>query len=276
MLGRAEGTAVGVRGTGEPGPASRCATARGDGPRRRTIVRPGGVAIWKLALALTGAAVTLVAAICWAGAASATPQATKAMRASPARAVALWHMNERDGGLMRDAMRNHDGHLRSVREGVPGLTGSAYRFNGRSSYVSAPSARDLNPNRRRIVLVMHLRTKGTPPRFHDWDLIRRGVFATQGGEYKMEYYGSGRASCGFNGSHDYAELVARPRLDDGHWHSIRCVKTQSRIKAIVDGRKFTRRVRIGKIANDASVVIGARPGSDWYRGALDQASIKIG
>ena len=33
---------------------------------------------------------------------------------------------------------------------------------------------------------------------------------------------------------------------------------------------------VGSIANTTPVVIGARPGSDWTKGSLDEASIQIG
>lgn len=275
MLGRAEGTAVGAHAGEEPEARQRRAPGPGD-RLRRTPARRRRRAIWKAGVALTIASVGALTAGQPAGSATARAPASDAKRGGPARTVALWHMDERHGKLMRDAVRGHDGRLRSVRLGVPGFAGTAYRFDGRQSYVSVRPAGDLNPHRKRIVVAMHLRTTGTPARSHDWDLIRKGFYSTPGGEYKMEYYASGRASCGFNGSSDYAELIAPPRLDDGHWHSIRCVKNRSRIKTIVDGRTFSKHARVGRIANGARVVVGARPGSDWYRGSLDQARIKIG
>jgi hypothetical protein len=33
---------------------------------------------------------------------------------------------------------------------------------------------------------------------------------------------------------------------------------------------------VGTISNDAPVVIGARPGSEFFQGSLDEASIRIG
>ena len=109
-----------------------------------------------------------------------------------------------------------------------------------------------------------------------WDLIRKGLYTTAGGEYKMEYQQSGQASCGFKGSAHYAEIVAGPALNDGQWHTIQCVKTASAIKVIVDGQTFSKAASVGSIANTTPVVIGARPGSDWTQGTLDEASIQIG
>jgi len=44
----------------------------------------------------------------------------------------------------------------------------------------------------------------------------------------------------------------------------------------VDGQTFSLAASVGSIANTASVVIGARPGSDFFNGSLDQASIHVG
>ena len=92
----------------------------------------------------------------------------------------------------------------------------------------------------------------------------------------MEFQQSGQASCGFKGSAAYAELITGPNLIDGQWHTFQCVKTASAIKVIVDGQTFSKAASVGSIANTTPVVIGARPGSDWTQGTLDEASIQIG
>ncbi len=210
-----------------------------------------------------------------AGSATAGSKATRRVRPAPARLVALWHMDELSGEVMHDAVRNHDGRSTFVRTGLPGLSGRAYGFNGANSYVSVRSASDLNPRRKRIVMRLYLKTRSAPPK-PDWDLMRKGLHTTPGGEYLMEYQPRGRASCAFKGSIRRAQVFARPRLDDGRWHSIKCIKTRSRITVLVDGRRFSKPVRVGRIANAAPVVIGARPGSEFFKGSLDEASIEIG
>jgi hypothetical protein len=55
------------------------------------------------------------------------------------------------------------------------------------------------------------------------------------------------------------------------------VKTGSGIQVVVDGQSFPQGANIGSITNDTdSVVIGARPGSEYFVGSLDEASISIG
>ena len=214
-----------------------------------------------------------------AGSAGATSAATTVVQATSTQPglVALWHMDEASGTLMYDSIGNHTGTLHSVQTGLPGFLGSGYGVNGSSSYVSVPTAGDLNPGSADITITIHFKTTGTPPAPPaDWDLIRKGLYTTTGGEYKMEFQRSGQASCGFKGSAGYSELITGPNLIDGQWHTIQCVKTGSAIKVIVDGQTFSKAASVGSIANTTPVVIGARPGSDWTQGTLDEASIQIG
>jgi hypothetical protein len=187
--------------------------------------------------------------------------------------VALWRMDETSGSVMRDSARTHNGTLHSVQLRQPGFSRFAYGFTG-SSYVTVPSADDLNPGSANIVINIHLNTTKVPAS-PDWDLIRKGYYATRGGEFKVEYQPSGQASCGFKGSSRYAELIAGPRLNDGRWHAIRCVKTETAIKLIVDGQTFSKTVTIGSISNTEPIVIGAHPGADFFKGLLDEARIRI-
>jgi hypothetical protein len=212
-----------------------------------------------------------------AGVASAASNGTAVVTAAsgPTGLVALWHMDETSGSVMRDATpAHHDGTIFSAQLGVAGLTGTAYGFTGKS-YVSVPHAADLNPGNATLTVTMHLNSTVVPAT-PDWDLIRKGLYTTSGGEYKMEYQPTGQASCGFKGSANYGELIAGPAIDDGRWHTVQCVKTSTAIKVIVDGQEFSKAITIGSISNTEAVPIGARPGSEFFKGSLDEASIQVG
>jgi hypothetical protein len=213
-----------------------------------------------------------------AGSARATSRRTRVVRISRKTPVtALWHMDETSGNLMHDSAGPHSGTLQAIQVGLPGSTGTSYGFNGRNSYVSVPSAGDLSPGTANITLTIHFKTTEVPgPGPADADLIRKGTYAPGSSEYKVELQHSGRASCGFEGLAGYSELIAGPRLNDGHWHTVQCIKAPTAIQLVVDGKMFTQPANIGSIANAAPVVIGARPGGDWYAGNLDEVSIQIG
>jgi hypothetical protein len=211
------------------------------------------------------------------GSATATSAPTAVVQSSVSQPglVALWHMDETSGTVAHDAVASHDGTLHSVQLGLPGFSGTAFGFNGSSSYVSVPSASDLNPGAATITITIHLKSTSVPAT-PDWDVIRKGLYTSAGGEYKMEYQPSGQASCGFKGSGGYSELMAGPAINDGQWHTVQCVKTSTAIQVVVDGRAFSKVANIGSTANADAVPIGARPGSEFFKGSLDEASIQIG
>jgi hypothetical protein len=210
------------------------------------------------------------------GTATSNPTATVQAQATAPGLVALWHMDETSGTVMHDATGNgHDGAIHSTTLGVPGFTGTAYGFNGSSSYESVPSANALNPGSSNLTMTIHVKTTSAPAT-PDWDLFRKGLYTTTGGEYKMEYQPSGQASCGFKGSSNYGELIAGPAINDGQWHTVQCVKTSTAIKVVIDGVAFSKTVTIGSTANTDAVPIGARPGSEYFKGSLDEASLQIG
>ena len=211
------------------------------------------------------------------GSATATSAQTAVVLAPPpstAGVDALWHMDETSGTVMTDSIGGHNGTLHGVGLGAPGFAGTAYQFSG-SSFVSVPSAAALNPGSASITITIHLNATAAPAT-PDWDLIRKGLFTSAGGEYKVEYQPSGQASCGFIGSAGSSELIAGPALNDGRWHTVQCVKTASAIRLVVDGRSFSKAATVGSISNSADVAIGARPDSEFFRGLLDEASIAVG
>jgi hypothetical protein len=204
--------------------------------------------------------------------------ATRVFKSTSVHPVARWHMDETSGRVMHDSSGSHNGTLRNVHVGRASFSGTGYGFNGKTSYVAVPSAANLNPGRADLTFTIHLRTTGTPPRSpDDWDLFRKGHVRDRG-EYKMELQPTGRPSCGFEGTAGYRELVARPAINDGRWHTVSCVKTATAIEVVVDGHVFSKAAKVGSIANASKVIIGAHStgGPDWYRGRLDEASIEIG
>lgn len=190
--------------------------------------------------------------------------------------VAVWHMDEPAGSTVaHDPIGAHDGTMHSVTAGIaPGFLGTAFSFNG-AGWISVPSAPALNPQSANFTVTIHLRAVDTPAT-PDWDLIRKGLFTSAGGEFKVEFQPTGQASCGYMGSQGSSELIAGPALDDGAWHTIQCVKTATSITLIVDGQAASKPAKIGSISNSADLVIGARPGSEFFIGALDEASVVVG
>jgi hypothetical protein len=192
-----------------------------------------------------------------------------------AATTAWWPMNETSGTVMHDAVGTADGTLHAVTVGVAGSSGKAYRFNGTSSYVSVPSRPSLNPGSAKLTVQISLRFTVIPPQ--DYDLIRKGLSTTAGGDYKIEIAHSGQALCVFGGSKATATLIAGPKLNDGRWHRISCVRGPLAAGLYVDGvRRKLVSTAVGSISNSSALYIGAKPGSDYHRGDLDEARIIFG
>jgi hypothetical protein len=224
--------------------------------------------MWRTALAAVG--LMLASGVVSAHAASAP--------------VALWHLDETSGSSMDDAIAQNTGALHGVVLGVPGLAGTAYRFDGKSSYVEVPSSAALNPGAAPIQFTVHVRYTVTPPNTSttDYDILRKGTSSDSAQFYKAEIRPDNRAVCRFVGSKTSKSGVlihAGPRLNDGTWHTITCTKTSTRISLVVDSRTFTKKATVGSISNTGPLTLGAKPGkrfSDFYNGDLDEVGVSIG
>jgi concanavalin A-like lectin/glucanase superfamily protein len=198
--------------------------------------------------------------------------------------VALWHMDETSGTAMTDSATagsvRDTGRLHNVTLGQPGSGGRAYRFNGPSlSYVDVPSSGDLNPGGNSFTFSVKVKFTVAPSSsVGDYDLLRKGLSTTSGGDYKAEIVQSGKALCQWKGSSANVQLIGGPDLDNGAWHSISCEKTSSAVRLRVDGTvRASRTVKVGTISNSAHVLLGAKStsGGDQYQGFLDEATVTL-
>jgi len=204
--------------------------------------------------------------------------ATAFASASP---VGLWHMDERSGTTMTDSSgHGNNGTLSHVTVGVAGFTGTAYSFNGSSSIVTVPSSTSLNPGSTNFVLTVHVKFTALPGSVGDYDLIRKGLSSTSGGDYKMEILSTGKASCHWKGSSGSTPDTkpGNANLADGKWHTVKCSKAATSAQLLVDGvSQWTQRVTIGSISNTAPLTIGAKSsGGDWYKGTMDEVRVDVG
>jgi hypothetical protein len=193
-------------------------------------------------------------------------------------------MDETSGSTMRDALGKHNGHLSGgVTPGQSGgFSGTAYRFDGQSGRVDADAAAR-NPGSRDVAVPVHHKTSQLPPTtVQDWDLFKKGSYDT-GDEIKVEYYPGGQGSCGFsgrrNGAKTYLEIKnVGPKLNDGKWHEITCLKTASTVSLVVDGKQYGKQsYAIGSISTPAGITLGSHSaGSEYFNGLIDEVSLRYG
>jgi hypothetical protein len=181
---------------------------------------------------------------------------------------ASWQMNEKTGAAVDSSGNGNNGTL----HGGIVRTGSGYHFDGSSGYVSVPNSASLNPGSANITLTVKFTLDSAPASGKDYDLVRKGLAGTKGGDYKMEVLSSGKALCLFRGTNGVS-VTGGSNLGTGT-HTVKCVKTSTSVKLIVDGStKASKTATVGPISNSAPVDLGAKPGDDWTKGLIDFITI---
>jgi len=202
--------------------------------------------------------------------------------------VAIWEMNESPGA---QTMLDSSGHgLRGwiggeVEAGVwvGGATG--YRFSRLEPdtppthprhLAIVPDTSALDPGSRDYAVTIRLRTT---EKFGN--IVQKGQATANGGNFKLQIP-SGIVQCLFRGSAG-SLLVAAPRaINDGGWHTVRCVRTRAGLTLIVDGSPVARRSGpTGWIDNAWPLSIGGKTscdqisvGCDYFAGDLDYVAIE--
>jgi len=206
-----------------------------------------------------------------------------ASMASPAWAVLLkgadWQMVETSGQMIDSSGNNNNGDPTDVRQ-----KGSKYVFNGSTSYVLVPDSDSLDPEESDITLSAGVKVTDAPMDDDSYDIVRKGLSGSPGGDYKMEIKRAadptvGKLHCLFKGDGGTVDKVARRDIVDGNWHTLECIKTSTSVVARVDGKSgSTKSGSAGSISNPTNVMVGAKtadPLDDAEDGKLDFVSIDI-
>jgi hypothetical protein len=202
-------------------------------------------------------------------------------------AAAIWLMDETSGTTMTDSSGNgNNGTTHNVT--MNGANG--YKFDPASrSKVVVPNSATLNPGAGTFSYSVKMQSSHVPASGTDYDLMRKGIGATTGGEYKIEIVyvnGQGRAFCLVKDSRGVgASVKGTTNVTDGKVHTLTCTKTASGLSLKVDAltpRTKTVTGGLGSISNTTALVIGAKTptvtgtAGDWYNGALLEARISVG
>ncbi len=201
-----------------------------------------------------------------------------------------WHLDEKSGTTAHDASgnRNHGTSHHTVG------TGSGYEFNGTNARVIVPSSKSLNPAGISFSFGVILKMTRPPAKLGEtYDVLRKGLTSTKGGDYKLEIKNvKGRAvarcvvkSVRDNGRRVNASVqgVSNRDLADGRQHTLTCTKGADAISLKVDALKLrskTYTAGLGTVSNNLDLALGAKAessaksGFDWYRGIIKDAWVK--
>jgi hypothetical protein len=193
--------------------------------------------------------------------------------------VALWHMDDTDNAMRDASGYKNRGSQVNVQEDVPGAVGRAFRFSGDPSRVEVPHARSLLAGTKKWTISLRVRFAAAPSAATgDYDLIRKGLGTSPGGDWKVEILQTGKAMCFGQGASGHVLLTGGPNIANNAWHTILCVQTATNIKLFVDGVQVgSKNGTIGTISNTETLTIGAKIiDGDQYAGDLDEVSIVVG
>ncbi len=202
--------------------------------------------------------------------------------ASPAWAAlqkaADWRMDETSGQMVDSSGNANHGDPTGVAR-----TGSAYVFDGSTSRVAVPDNDSLDPAGRGITLTASVAVPDRAMDDDSYDVVRKGLSTTAGGDYKMEIKRAGdpavgNLNCVFKGDAGTVNRVAPVDVVDGGWHALGCAKTDNSVVARVDGVSYAKTGTAGRIANDREVLIGAKttnPLDDVFEGSMRSVGVDI-
>jgi hypothetical protein len=200
--------------------------------------------------------------------------------AAPAHAAltvrAAWNMNSLPT-MVDSAGGDNNGTTRNIT-----LSGGAYKFNGTSSYATAPDKANLDPDTASVRLTARVSISQTPRAGQTFDIVRKGVATIASGYYKMEITRSSSglaiAACRFKDANGRSgEVFGTAGLAGKGFVTITCTKTSSGVTVSAGGRTNTAAKSLGSISNAAPVFIGTKgDGTDWFPGLMDSVKIDIG
>jgi hypothetical protein len=217
----------------------------------------------------------------------ATGAAAFTIGAGPAAAastvVAQWSMDEPTGITMADSSGNgNNGTTYDIAR-----TAAGYSFNGSTSKVVVPNSAGLNPGASDFSYSVTVQTPRVPPSGTDYDLIRKGISSTAGGEYKLEIvYGNGlgKAFCLVKDDAKVsASVKGTTNVADGNLHTLTCTKTSTGLILQVDNlAPRTKAATLGAVLSTAPLTLSAKTPTitgtvgDFYTGIMRNLTITVG
>jgi hypothetical protein len=216
---------------------------------------------------------------------STAPTSTAPTGPVPTDYRAHWSLDEIDSPTALDSSGNgNDG----TNHNVVG-DGAGYAFNGVDSHVVVPTSGTLNPGSADFSWgVTVSMTQPPSPLGETYDVLRKGLVSTKGGDYKLEVKnvdGEALARCVAqtlrpDGTKVLAAIRGTTTLADGQPHVVTCTKTSTSITLKVDSltpRTKTFSGGLGSVSNTSDLALGAKAettattGFDWFEGVIFDA-----
>jgi len=195
-----------------------------------------------------------------------------------------WPLNEVKSKVAKDTSGHHHNGTNFHIVG----NGSGYTFNGRNSRVIVPDARSLDPKAKPFSFRVRLSMTEPPSQGGSYDVLRKGLVTTPGGDYKLEVknvQGNAVARCVVrsirtDGTRVLASVEGTSNLADGVLHNVTCIKTSTSLSVRVDSMPVQTKTfpdGLGSVSNTSNLALGAKAestastGFDWFDGVIANA-----
>jgi hypothetical protein len=216
---------------------------------------------------------------------STAPTSTAPTGPVPTDYGAHWSLDEIGSSIAFDSSGNDNN---GNNYNVVG-DGAGYTFNGVDSRVIVPTSGTLNPGTANFSWGVTLSmTRPPSPLGETYDVLRKGLVTTQGGDYKVEVKnvnGKALARCvaksfRSDGTKVLAAIQGTTTLADSRPHVVTCTKTSSSITLKVDSlTPLTKAFAggLGSVSNTSNLALGAKAestastGFDWFEGVIFDA-----
>lgn len=214
--------------------------------------------------------------------------ALAAVTALPAQAAVAaeagggsWAFDETSGTVAVDRSGfGNDGTLRgAVGLGQQGHAGTAFSFAAEGSWVEVPSQDSLNPGTEDFTFTAWVNLATPPLNGATYDIVRKGLTTTKGGEFKVEVIKNGLVRCTTKDAAKVRGAITGPRVNvaNGAWHQIGCARVGNTWRVIVDNKVRSKTIALGSISNTKSLSIGSKYGQeDGTPGLVDDVLLTIG
>lgn len=162
--------------------------------------------------------------------------------------------------------------------GLAGSTGTSYSFSSRGAWVQAPSVPSLNPGTKNFSFSARVNITEAPRSATTYDIVRKGLTWTPGGEFKVEIIAGGGVRCIAKDAAGRRGSVTAPEVNvaDGEWHQIGCERNGSTWQVVVDRKATSKEFALGSISNTMSLSIGSKYGhEDGTPGRVDEVRLSI-
>lgn len=176
--------------------------------------------------------------------------------------------------------QGHDGVNQGRPDvGRPGHRGTSYSFAQDGSWVQVPSNPRLNPQSRDFLYSAWINFDHRPVRRETYDIIRKGLAFSSGGDFKLEIVPPGRIKCSAKDSTGNLATLTDEGTDvaDARWHHVGCARTGGTWSVVVDDAVTSEPTTLGRVGNTIALSLGSKYGrEDGVAGRVDEVVLAIG